>query len=161
MSRSIASLSFLLMLSLAACDEEEDPPGELTVELGTGEVAFEPLTDGTTLPLIAGPQGGHHVWLGLRVVGMSGTRANLTVEPIPITTGELPPRSSPVRITMTELADGTHEYFGWPAQLAEPGCLVGEQLLLRVTLEDTRGSRGSDERTIVVGDGTGVPPCSE
>jgi hypothetical protein len=160
MSRTLVA-SLLLFVPVVASCEEEDPPGELTVELGTGEVAFEPLVDGTTLPLVAGPQGGHHVWLGFRVTGMSGTRANLTVEPIPLTTGEPPPRAAPVRITMTELADGTHEYFGWPAQLAEPGCLVGQQVVMRVTLEDTRGSVGSDERTIVVGEGTSVAPCSE
>lgn len=160
MSRTLFASFLVLFPVLGACDEE-DPPGELTVELGTGEVAFEPLADGTTLPLVAGPQGGHHVWLGFRVIGMSGTRANLTIEPIPLTTGEPPPRAAPVRITMTELSDGTHEYFGWPAQLSDPGCLVGEQVVMRVTIEDTRGSVGSDERTIVIGDGTSVAPCAE
>jgi hypothetical protein len=99
------------------------------------------------------------VWIGFRVTGLASTRAELTVEPIPLTTGEPPPRSAPVRVVLTELPDGSFEYFGWPAQLADPGCLVGEQMILRITLEDSRGSRGSDERTIVVGDGTAVPPC--
>ncbi|MCA9614443.1 MAG: hypothetical protein KC586_16925 [Myxococcales bacterium] len=149
------------LLFLFACGGDPEPPGELVVELGTGEVAFEALTDGTTLPLVAGPQGGHHVWIGFRVAGMASDRAYLTVEPIPLATGELPPRAAPVRVILSGLDDGRREYFGWPAQLAEPGCLVGEQLILRVTIEDERGSRGSDERTIVVGKGTGVPACPE
>lgn len=152
-------LCIVLLIGIVGCSDEE-APGELVVELGTGEVAFEPLVDGTELPLVAGPQGGHHVWIGFRVTGLASTRAELTVEPIPLTTGEPPPRSAPVRVVLTELPDGSFEYFGWPAQLADPGCLVGEQMILRITLEDSRGSRGSDERTIVVGEGTAVPPCS-
>lgn len=151
---------FTLLLILFACGGDPEPPGELLVELGTGEVAFETLSDGTTLPLVAGPQGGHHVWLGFRVTGARSERAYLTVEPIPLATGELPPRSAPVRVFLSPVEDGRHEYFGWPAQLSDPACLVGEQLILRITIEDERGNRGSDERTIVVGDGVGLAPCT-
>ncbi len=151
--------TFTLLIFLAACGGDPEPPGEILVELGTGEVAFEALRDGTTLPLVAGPQGGHHVWLGFRVTGARSERAYLTVEPIPLTTGEPPARSAPVRIFLSTMPDGRREYFGWPAQLAEPACLVGEPVILRVTIEDERGNRGSDERTIVVGEGIGLAPC--
>jgi hypothetical protein len=146
---------------ISACDSPDAGPAALVVELGTGETAFEPLRDGATLPLVAGPQGGHHVWLGFRVAGLASDRAELTVEPIPLATGELPPRSAPVRVFLTPTPDGGHVFFGWPAQLADVGCLVGERLLLRVTLADAEGAQGSDARTVVVGDGLNVPPCPE
>ena len=40
------------------------------IELGTGEVAFEPLADGAAVPLVSGLQGGRHVWGSVRVVGI-------------------------------------------------------------------------------------------
>jgi len=49
----------LLPLLLVACLEP-------TLEVGTGVDAFTPLHDGDDLPLVAGPQGGHHVWGALR-----------------------------------------------------------------------------------------------
>lgn len=37
------------------------PDGPLEIELGTGEVDFEPLADGDEIDVINGPQGGFHV----------------------------------------------------------------------------------------------------
>lgn len=39
-----------------------DPPDPGAFELGTGELCFERLSAGQTLPVIAGPQGGYHLW---------------------------------------------------------------------------------------------------
>lgn len=44
------------------CGETPDAPD---FEMGTGEVCFEPLHDGDILPVMAGPQGGFHVWVAL------------------------------------------------------------------------------------------------
>lgn len=44
------------------CGETPDAPA---FEIGTGEVCFEPLNDGDLLPVMAGPQGGFHVWVAL------------------------------------------------------------------------------------------------
>ena len=33
--------------------------------MGTGEHCFEPIEEGSVLPLYAGPQGGYHVWLAI------------------------------------------------------------------------------------------------
>lgn len=148
---------WVLALALIACGPA--PSGPLEVELGTGEVAFEGLEGGERLPLVAGPQGGHHVWVSFRAQGLESARAFLTIDAIPLTSTEPPPRRSPVRVQMSRAGEG-FEYVGWPAQLDDPGCLVGERVILRITLEDEGGRSGSDEREIVVGDGPLVPPCA-
>jgi hypothetical protein len=52
------------------------------LELGTGTEAFEPLTEGQTVPIIAGPQGGYHVWGALQAGGFSpkGVTMHFTLE---------------------------------------------------------------------------------
>jgi hypothetical protein len=43
----------------------DDPPAPADFELGTGESCFERVTSGQTVPTLAGPQGGYHVWAAL------------------------------------------------------------------------------------------------
>lgn len=50
-----------------------------TIELGTGELEFEPMVDGQDLEFILGPQGGYHFLASMRVTGVDpGTRTDLT-----------------------------------------------------------------------------------
>lgn len=42
------------------------PPWSGDFEVGTGEPCFLAIEDGTVVPLIGGPQGGYHIWLGVR-----------------------------------------------------------------------------------------------
>lgn len=44
-------------------------PGDAAFEVGTGASCFSPLADGAQVPLIGGPQGGYHLWLGVRCRG--------------------------------------------------------------------------------------------
>lgn len=50
---------------LAACSAPEIS-GPTSIEVGTGQFDYEPVTEGQELPIVEGPQGGYHVWLGLR-----------------------------------------------------------------------------------------------
>jgi hypothetical protein len=43
----------------------EAPAAPAVFELGSGETCFERLKAGQTVPQIAGPQGGFHIWAGL------------------------------------------------------------------------------------------------
>lgn len=64
----------LLMLAAAfsvqACGDDESDLGEPVVELGTGALNFESLSDGAGLVLIAGTQGGHHFVVNARIRGL-------------------------------------------------------------------------------------------
>ena len=144
----------LLLLGLSACAA----PGELALELGTGEIAFEPIEGEPTLPLVAGPQGGHHVWVSVVVVGASSERAELLVDVVPVD-GPEPPRRAPVRVQLEASEGGDAEIVGWPAELADPGCMVGRRAIVRATLTDEDGAVGVDERAIVIGAGTSPPDC--
>lgn len=147
------ALCALALLCLAACAA----PGEFAVELGVGETAFEPIVGEPTLSLIAGPQGGHHVWISVRVDGASSERVDLSVDVAPVGAPP-PPRREPIRVHLTRVS-GQTELVGWPAEFVDPGCLVGERVTVRVRIVDEHGSVGSDERIIVVGAGTAPPPC--
>ena len=76
----------MAVLLLAGCTGPGT--GDLLVELGTGEVGFEPLADYQEVPLVAGPQGGHHVWLSFRAEGMPTDNVLFEVDAVPLTETE-------------------------------------------------------------------------
>lgn len=70
--RTLCFVLLLPALGLLGCD---DPNPALSatatsVEMGTGETAFEVVPDGTTLSAVFGGQGGRHVWGSMRLGGM-------------------------------------------------------------------------------------------
>lgn len=147
----------LALVSLGACDEPSPPPGELLFELGTGEVGFEPLSDEQELELVAGPQGGHHVWVSLRVENLGADHVLMDLDAVPLTAGEPPPRRLPVRLLMTDQG-GEHLYIGWPAQLDDAACFVDVRTSLRVTVTTPDGRTASEERVIVPQEREGGDP---
>lgn len=62
------------------CRPASHGPPELY--LGTGQTDFLPLTDGQTLSLERGPQGGHHIWIAARMKNLrqSGSITTLTAK---------------------------------------------------------------------------------
>jgi hypothetical protein len=133
-------------------------PGEGILELGTGEYRFEELADAQQIELVHGAQGGYHVWASFRVIGLRSERVKLDLIASP--DGQKL-QESHVPSLKLELGNGMDQYLGWPAQLAEPACLVGRPLLLRATLTDHAGNFASDERLIVpvFRSGSDVPTC--
>ncbi|MDB4947260.1 MAG: hypothetical protein JWP97_6794 [Labilithrix sp.] len=60
------------------CRPATHGPPELA--LGSGQTDYTPLTDGQTLQLERGPQGGHHIWIAARMKNLrqSGSRTAIT-----------------------------------------------------------------------------------
>jgi hypothetical protein len=142
-----AAVAALGAVVLAAC-EGEPAPGEAIVDLGTGEWRFEPLADDQEVTLVAGSQGGYHVWTSVRARGLASARdvwMKIEYEPLD---APAEVQSSRVQIDMDPMGDGTVEFLGFPAQLFAPETFDGRRTLLRVTL-DGDGARGSDERVVV------------
>lgn len=136
---SLPVAHLFLCASLASCGGDGDTlavPVELV--LGTGEVSFEPFTPGDSLQLYPGTQGGHHVWLSVRVKGLEpeGILFQLDVDPTP----PAPPALTEVQLDFVPVVgqDNTYEFIGWPAQVLEPECAVGHPVTLTVRLEDTQ-----------------------
>lgn len=149
-------------LAALGCGEPVPPePFEGTLEIGTGETGFLPLTHEQSVPLVFGPQGGHHVWISFRVTGFAQQQVLMDLDVVPLSEREPPPRSSPVRLFMSERGEGgAYEYVGWPAQLADAGCYVDVPLSFRLTLTDPEGNEVSDEVVVVPeGGAPGLEPC--
>ena len=63
-----------LLILTPGCESSATPE----VEIGTGEIEFQPLDDGDMLDIIQGPQGGFHLLGSLRVKGIeAGDRSDL------------------------------------------------------------------------------------
>jgi hypothetical protein len=142
-----------LALSVGSCGGDSEPPPVLL--LGTGEASFEPAISGDTLTLYAGTQGGHHVWLSMRMRGfdLESVRMILDVIPEP----PAPPAHTEVALQFIRRADGTpddlpYEYAGWPARVLAPECAVEKTVLLRVQLLDDLGHDVTKELSIVAGE---------
>ncbi|MDI1450211.1 hypothetical protein QHF85_39595 [Polyangium sp. 6x1] len=69
--------------------------GEPAIVVGKGQDAFAPLTEGEVVAIEQGPQGGHHVWLALRVTGLRQMGSTLKIGGVyPDLDYKLPPASS-------------------------------------------------------------------
>jgi hypothetical protein len=151
--RRLRFLSWLCCLT-AACDAESGHHTEPELALGTGESHFETVEEGAILPLVAGSQGGHHVWLSMRMAGLdpSTTRMILDVVPAPLA----PPAHTDVSLHFDARAaadDGlTHEFVGWPARVLRPECAEGKPVTLSVQLTDGQGRKASASLRVVAGE---------
>lgn len=147
---------WLMAVLVAACDggpvrSEHDAgdsqPG--TVELGSGETAFEPTDQEQHLKLYAGTQGGHHVWLSYRVEGLLPQDVRMVLDVVP--TPPARPAHSDVVIDLDPLADGAsgYEFIGWPARVLDPECAVGSVVSISLRLTDKNGKQASGSMTVI------------
>ncbi len=147
--------ALVAVLAFVGCGDGVD--GELVLVLGQGETAYAELDDGTELPLVAGPQGGHHVWIAMRAEGLSAPGAELLVDAFPRGAAD-PPRRLPVRTRFALLPDGSWERVGWPAEIPDALCTVDTEVMVRVTLRQG-GREAVDERVVVPQGGPGIGAC--
>lgn len=135
------------------------PVEESSLELGTGTWRFEPLTDGDSVPLIRGAQGGWHIWLSVRsTAGEESGSLSIAVSPADETR---PPQRTTIGVTLDPPdAEGRRVYLGWPAILEDPACAVGELLRIEATFVAPSGQRTTVEREVrVTGGDSPPPPC--
>ncbi|MEQ1503574.1 MAG: hypothetical protein ABMB14_15155 [Myxococcota bacterium] len=110
-------------------DGQENPDcqsvGSIEVEVGTGTAGFEPVADGGPVSFFQGPQGGYHVFVSLRAVGIDPGDA---ADPFG-------PDSPTVTLSVTADGDVVGQIADQP-RLFEDGpdgaLLIGEQVVLEV-----------------------------
>lgn len=127
-----------------------DPDGGATLPMltiGTGADRFIGLSDGDTVDIVRGPQGGHHIWGALRV------RAPLDPRQIAIVYRVLADGSrqelSSTGYRLDLLANGAeHEWFGLLGLIPNPSVVSGKAVYLRLEVSDARGQRAEDERRV-------------
>jgi len=154
-----ARAAALLALSLACGASDGDGGTEQTaapilseppqVLLGTGEASFEPIDGEPHLGLVAGVQGGFHVWASLLAYGFADSRLDMVLE----TSLDDDPASSMVmraRLSLRDAVDANGEpvqsFAGFPAQVQDARCANGKRIQVTVTLSDTTGASAQDTR---------------
>jgi hypothetical protein len=126
--------------------------GDPAIVVGQGQDVFASLQDGEVVPIEAGPQGGHHVWLALRVTGLRQMGSRLTVEGyFPELELELLPFTA--QVTLHKAGEGRCEIHGVRFQV-DRGLPVetvrGQALDIEITLEDPNGDVGTAAQRVVI-----------
>jgi hypothetical protein len=129
--------------------------GEPRLELGTGYTAYENLSEGANIELIAGIQGGWHLDTSVRFGGFGPEGIELTYEAFDA--ASMAPVSFVTRATLSAaglLEDGQ----SWirlgdrvVMEITDPADVLGKELLIRLTAS-LSGQTFVDERRVVVVD---------
>jgi len=148
-----------LLLAFSACPngpspEDDDggiPPlpdgGEAPLlQLGTGTESFVPVEDGDELQVIAGPQGGHHIWVSLRTrppVNPKGVLINVTGR---YEGGELLP--SELKLNLVKNGPWL-EWYALVAMVPDPDAVAGKEVELSLQITDSANVTATDSRRVI------------
>ena len=120
--------------------------GPPNVQVGYGQTDYLPLTDGQTVQLEQGPQGGHHVWVAVRQVNLKQSGSITTITSVQPDTGLMGPRTAFV-FTFDPDEGGYCKLAGLRYQLDVGGLdyhqFLGHPLDITVTIVDSSGAMGS------------------
>jgi hypothetical protein len=123
-------------------------PATLAVDLGTGTDAFAALADGGAVSVVTGPQGGHHIWVAVRVhdTTVTDVKMNLTAtEEDGFGAGEV------ATVAVTLLPDGDARTITGERLFVDSFHLdAGQRLVLHADVVATDGRHGSARRLVVV-----------
>jgi hypothetical protein len=150
----LASVAVLGAFALCACgsDASDDgspaaPGADHRVVLGTGEAEFEPIDGEPRLRLVAGAQGGFHVWASFLAYGFSSNQVDLLLE----TRVEDDPAQNLVMHAHLVLRDTTdpsgepaRSFAGFPAQIHDARCAQDKPVSVHLTLADADGATSED-----------------
>ncbi len=132
------------------------------LEIGQGQDAMAPLADNTTLAVECGPQGGHHLWLSLRMrdISQSGTSTVLTAV-VPGESATVLPTVFPY--TWSPAGGGACELVGVRFQLDVAGAKIadflGKPLDITVKTQDRAGRKATAVKRVHVSPTRTGPMC--
>jgi hypothetical protein len=129
--------------------------GEAWIKIGTGFRRYEPLEEGQEVPVIAGIQGGFHVWGGFVGAGFDDTDVRITysleLEGIPLATADY------IEFELPKNHRGEFEYAGVSVIYFENDDVErtsGLEMTLKLSVETLNGQRLIDDQTL-------FPRCCE
>jgi hypothetical protein len=146
-----AGLGGLALCSCGAADGGDAAPlgPERRVVLGTGEAEFEPMDGEPRLTLVAGAQGGFHVWASFLAYGFPSNQVDLLLE----TRVEDDPARSLVmhahlvlRADLDASGEPAQSFAGFPAQIYDARCALDKRVSVHLTLADADGASADDIR---------------
>jgi hypothetical protein len=124
-------------------------PSEQSVVLGTGEAEFEAIDGEPRLRLVAGVQGGFHVWASFLAYGFASDRVDMVLETLveddPSTRLVMRARLS-LRGTLDADGEPMQFFAGFPAQVYGARCAQDKRVQVSVTLSDPNGASATDAR---------------
>jgi hypothetical protein len=119
--------------------------GPAVVQVGTGQTDYLPLTQGQTVQMEAGPQGGHHIWIATRQENLKQAGTTTTIRSTQPGTGLVGPRMSFV-FNFDQDQGGFCKLYGLRYQVDVDGAdyhqFLGKPLDVTVTLKDSTGAMG-------------------
>lgn len=140
-------------------------PGPPELVLGTGQTDYAPLVDGQTLQLEQGPQGGHHVWMAIRMKNLRQSGSTTTVTSTPV---DGPMVLGPLSVVFSfERDEGNYcKLFGLRYQVDVSGLnpdgssipapnyrdFLGKTMDLHVEVVDSTGARASATKRVRLAD---------
>jgi hypothetical protein len=158
-SRSHAAWIIPSLLAIASCssggsggtDAPETGGGRLL--LGTGELHYEAIEGEPVLPLVAGIQGGFHVWATFLAYGFEGDRLEMRVTTYWGPNDEYVFPSNLAAIRVHEVVDDTGEPAlegnGWPARIEQARCTQGQRIRIEMSVNDEAGHSAVDTRYFI------------
>ena len=151
-----------LVCLIVSCDstninsESESDPH---CTLGTGSLAFEAISPGAMLPIIAGPQGGYHVWGSLRASGIdpgdyydpNSPNNPQTRFDVFLADGSRIGGTAQFKVGLKIRSNGTMEHVGEPVILAisDPLEINGQSGSMHVEIIDSQGRIINDSVEVV------------
>lgn len=152
-----ALLPTVALLALPSCSgggaSPSEPATAARLLLGTGEESYEPIEGEPVLPLVAGIQGGFHVWATFLGYGFEGDRLRMRATTTWGPNGAYVFASNQAAIRVHEVVDENGETAlegnGWPAQIELARCSQDQRVLLEMTVSDDFGRMASDRRTFI------------
>lgn len=129
-------------------------PGDPTVVVGEGQADYLPMSDGDVAQVEAGPQGGHHIWVALRLKNLtqSGSITSLTGH-----FADLGYDVGPFNVIFTFDPDegGYCKIYGLRFQLDTEHDIqemLGHTLEVTASIKDKDGDVGTGKRTVKLSD---------
>ncbi len=133
------------------------------VTVGSGQSAYLDVAEGATLTWERGPQGGHHVWVALRMIGLRkvGTLTSIDLDDLDVPDphaadgGATNINHSRVIFDFEREEGGHCVLYGMRMQLDNAGSLaldqlVGAHLRITATLQDPDGAKATSARDVIV-----------
>ena len=117
------------------------------LELGTGTQSFERLSDGQSARVIAGPQGGFHLWASARIRSPLDPKLIRLIVAVKMADGVVL-TSTDYRVTMVK--NGSFfEWYAMTALVPDPAAVMGKRTTMELTATDGAGRTATDSRTVV------------
>jgi len=135
------------------CKPADAGPPE--VQVGQGQADYLSMTDYELAQIEAGPQGGHHIWVAVRLKNLTQSGSITTVR------GEIPALNltiSPLKVIFTMEPDegGYCKLYGLRFQIDIDGgdieTFLGQELKVIVTVDGGDGATGMGERWVTLSD---------